>query len=422
MVDESKSFLRSSILFLVTSTIAASIHYLFQFGMGRLLGPADYGILAAFFSILYIAQAPVQAVQLTITKFVAEFKAKNNFSIIKDLLMRSIRKIFFISLIIFAVFVILNKQISEFLNISQNLLVISFSFIFIGMFILPGARGFLQGMQKFKTLGINLILESTIKLISSLILIFFGFGVAGAIWGTNISIFLAFLLAFALLFKLLKKYDSQHLDNKEKSKIYLYSIPILIALSSITALYSLDVILVKHFFTAIDAGIYAAASLVAKVIFFALMPISQAMFPKVAELRMKKQKYNFIFLKSVLLVAGLSALATLIYFVEPKFILNFLFGAEYITAVPLIGIFGIAVSLMSISYVFVNYFLAIGKTSCVNILPVFVLAETAIIWFWHNSLQQILISITVVMLSMLITLIIAYFATKNETIVDNSGI
>lgn len=421
-MDESKGFIRSSMILLVTSTIAAAISYLFQFGMGRLLGPADYGILAVFFSILYVMQAPMQAVQLTITKFVAEFRAKSKFSLIKDFLMRSDKKIFLISLIIFFIFTILNKQIASFLNISDNLLVISFGFIFIGLFVISCVRGFLQGMQKFKALGFNLISESVIKLIASLTFIFSGFGVAGAVWGTNISIFLAFLLAFALLFKLLKKYESQHLNNEEKSKIYSYSIPMLIALSSITALYSLDVILVKHFFTATDAGIYAAASLVAKVIFFALMPISQVMFPKIAELEMKKQKYTFIFLKSVLLVAGLSMLAILIYFIEPKFVLNFLFGAEYIAAVPLIGIFGIAISLMSICYVFVNYFLAIGKTGFVYVLPAFPVAEVILIWFIHGSFYQVLTLITAVMASMLIVSVIFYLFSKNETVNSNPSI
>ena len=423
MVDESKGFIRGSMILLVTSTMAAAINYVFQFGMGRLLGPADYGILATFYSILYIMSAPTQAVQLTITKFIAEFKAQNQFSEIKDLLFRSTKKIFLLSVAVFLIFAVLSPQISKFLNISQTSITIAFSFVFLGLFILPGARGFLQGMQKFKALGLSMITESTIKLVLSLILVFAGFSVAGAVWGTNISLFLAFIIVVLLMFRLLKKYEITSLDNEKKSEIYKYAIPMLVALSSITALYSIDVILVKHFFVAEEAGIYAAASLIAKIIFFGLMPISNAMFPKIAELKAKSQGYGNVFIKSIAIVTGLSALATAVYYLAPGFVDKLLFGPEYAATVPLIGLFGAAISLLSISYVFVNYFLAIGKTRFVYMLPVFAVVETALIWFWHASLWQILILITAVMSALLISLMALNFTNKyGKTLHSNSSI
>ena len=423
MTDESKGFIRCSMVLLVTSTIAAVIHYTFQFGMGRLLGPADYSILAAFFSILYIVQAPVQAVQLTLTKFIAEFKAKNDFSTIKHLLMRSTLKVFWVSIAVFLVFVIFSRQISDFLNISQITTTISFSFIFLGFFVLPGVRGFLQGLQKFRALGTNLIIESVTKLGLSLILVlFFGFGVAGAVWGTNISIFLAFFLALALLFAMFRKYSSKELDHTKKLEIYAYSIPMLVALLAITALYSVDVILVKHFFAASEAGIYAAASLVAKIIFIGLMPVSNAMFPKVAELNAKSQNSSGVFAKSLAIVIGLAALVTAVYCFMPSFVDKLLFGPDYAAAVPLIGLFGIAISLLSVSYVFVNYYLALGKTRFVYVLPIFTLAEAILVWFWHSTMYQVLMLITAVMTVLLLTLSLLYFVNKNENINNNSSI
>ena len=191
----------------------------------------------------------------------------------------------------------------------------------------------------------------------------------------------------------------------------------LVALSSITALYSADVLLVKHFFAPAEAGIYAAAALVAKLIFFALMPISQVMFPKVAELEAKKQSHFEVFIKSVVLVACLSAIAVAVYFIRPDFVLNLLFGREYAGAIPLIGMFGLAIAVLSISYVFINYFLSAGKSGFVFVLPVFVFAEALLIWQWHRTLQQVIIAITGTMAGLLLALILIYFyyAIRNRS-------
>ncbi len=402
-------FFRSSFVLLVTTLTAAAIHYAYQFAMGRMLGPADYGVFAALFSIIYIVHAPVQAVQLTLTKFVAEFDAKNNLGAVRNMFFSATRIIFLISLVIFFLCILLRGAIAEFLNISDSGIIFWFSFIFLGILIVAVARGVLQGMQKFKALGSNLIIEAIIKFGIGVALVLAGFRVVGALMGTNISLILAFILAFAVSYKAVKQSMGEKLNTSEKSAIYKYAVPMLIALSVVTFMYSIDVILVKHFFPPEDAGIYSAAALVAKVIFFALLPISQAMFPKIAELRIKRENYSGIFIKSVLMAAGLSAIAAAVYFMAPGFVLNLLFGSAYDAAIPLIGLFGLAISLLSISYVFINYFLATGRTMFSYVLPFFAATEAILIWLWHGSLFQVVSIITIIMGAVLLVSVANFF-------------
>ncbi len=407
MADD--SFIRHNFV-LISATLAAStIHYLFQFAMGRMLGPADYGILAALFSIVYITIAPMQAVQLTLTKFIAELNALGQLDVAKSLLWQAIKKIAIVSVVFVFALIAAGKLISDFLNMPSGAVIAQFSLFFFAIFVLSAARGAMQGLQKFKTLGINLVVESSIKLIASLLLVFGGFGIIGAIWGMNLSVFAAFLLAAVSIIGIFGWQARRDITKFQRHEIYKYAIPMLIALSVVTMLYSVDVILVKHFFSAHEAGIYAAAALVAKVIFFVLLPISQVMFPKVAELEVRKQPHGFIFLKSVALVAGLSAIAVAVYFIRPTFVLNFLFGSAYNEAIPLIGMFGLAIALLSVSYVFINYFLSAGKTFFVYLLPLFVFVEVWLIWHWHSSLYQTVTLLAVVMGALLLTLAGGYF-------------
>ncbi len=397
---------------LLSATLAAStIHYFFQFSMGRLLGPAEYGVLAALFSVIYIAIAPLQAVQLTLTKFVAELKAAGKFSEIRYLFDRSIKKIFFLSILVFALLALFSGSISGFLNLQSKSIVVQFSFIFLAIFVLAAVRGFMQGMQNFKALGANLVLESAVKFAGGLVLVMAGLGLAGAVWGLNASIFVSLGVALLFVISLMKKHGTKA-SGMQASEIYKYSIPTLIALSVVTVLYSIDVLLVKHFFPPADAGAYAAAALVAKVIFFALLPISQVMFPKIAEMKTKKEDYSPVFLKSVVLVAALSAVAIAVYFVAPDFVLTFLFGKEYSAAIPLIGLFGLAIGFLSVSYVFINYFLATGKSKFVYALPAFVVLEAALIWLFHSALYQVVVVIAAVMALMAASLVAAKLLSK----------
>lgn len=51
-------------------------NYLYHLLMGRMLGPADYGILVSLISIFSILGVPLSAVGLTIVKFVSAFNGK----------------------------------------------------------------------------------------------------------------------------------------------------------------------------------------------------------------------------------------------------------------------------------------------------------------------------------------------------------
>ena len=58
--------------------------------------------------------------------------------------------------------------------------------------LLPINRGTLQGLQRFKGLSLNLVIEGTVKLFGGIILVLLGFGVYGAI----ISIVLAYVIPY----------------------------------------------------------------------------------------------------------------------------------------------------------------------------------------------------------------------------------
>ncbi len=392
---------KQSILLFSANFIFQALNFFYHFAMGRLLGPADYGILGVLFSITYLLLAPVNTIQTILTKYTSNFLAEKRLGAIKSLFSRSLKKIFTYSVVTFAAFLGISYWLSNFLNIPNIWYLVLFSTFFLVGFIVALVRGFLQGLQKFKWLSFNLLAEGVTKLLLGLVLVLIGFKLYGAITAITLSLFLAFVLAFVYLNNKMKSWKAETIDY---AGIYKYSFYVLAAMLLVTSLYTVDVILVKHYFDSISAGHYAAASVLAKVIFFATWAISWVMFPKAAEAFAKKEDHLKIFKKAFYFVLFLSVAGTAVYFLFPKFVINLLFGSQYIDVAPIIGLFALAMALFSISFVVINYYLSINKTKFVWFLIIFNILEIGLLVLFHDSLLQVVQVITLVMAGLLVSL------------------
>jgi len=206
---------------------------------------------------------------------------------------KSLKYLFLLGLALFALIIVFIPILSSFLHLERIHLVL-LSPIVVFAFLLPVGRGALQGLQEFKKLGVNLALEGFFKLFFGALFVYIGLQVSGAVLALVISFFLPFIFVLFSLRKYLKK-RSEVIQIKA---IYKYSFPVLLSLLFLTALYSIDVVLVKHFFNGIAAGLYVAASLAGKVIFFASMAVTLVMFPKVTEYNTLKKPTAPAFFKS----------------------------------------------------------------------------------------------------------------------------
>jgi len=115
------------------------------------------------------------------------------------------------------------------------------------------------------------------------------------------------------------------------------------------------------------------------------------MFPKVSESHILNKDHKNILYKSLLLILSFGGLISLFYFIFSKFTVNLLFGADYLEITNLLGLFGIVMTIFSLIYVLAFYYASINKTKFIYLLVLFNLLEAILIWFFHNSLMQIII-------------------------------
>ncbi|MAF51007.1 MAG: hypothetical protein CMH64_02850 [Nanoarchaeota archaeon] len=417
LLEKNKTLIKDNLILFSAIAFTNLFNYVYRFYVGRSLGPADFGVFEVLISIIYIIVIPLMAIQTSLSKFVAEFKVKEEKEKLAYLFSKSIKHMGLVGFFIGIVFLAISPLLSNFLNISRIGPFVIIGIFMIFNFLVPVFRGFLQGLQSFKLLGLSFILEGMTKIVVGIPLIYLGFRLNGAVLGFILGFVFPLLIIFYFINKLFVKVK----EKFDTSKIYKYSFPVLLMLISLTAFYTLDVILVKKFFNPVDAGYYAALSLFGKIIFFSSMSISMVMFPKVSELASQNKNTKSLLFKSLIIAFGIGVVGSLFYFFIPKFIINLIFGQEYLVISNLLGLFGIVMLIYSLSYVLSFYNIALHRTNFLYLLGFFNLLEIVLISLFHDSIVQIVGILIIVMLLLFFSMII--YTIKNDKAINNySGV
>lgn len=377
--------IRGSFIILVLLIFYNILNYVFQLSMARMLGPADYGILAVMMSFIYIFGIPGTAIQTIASKYTSKFSMNNEPGKMKDFLIRGLWKGFLFSLIIYIIAIPIIFLLSGLLDIKFYLLALTFLFIFY-VFTISVIRGIMQGKKKFFHLGINLIIESFFKVLFSLLLVFLGFKAFGAIVAVITGALIAFFFSF---FSIMEILNSKR-KREEFPSIYLSNISVLISMTSLVLLYSLDVILVRIFFSPEISGQYAFVSLIAKAIFFGSSAISSALLPISSEKFEKNSSTKGIFRKAVMMTSFICISALIIYLLFPAQIVYILsFGSKmYLPASNILFILGLAYSFIAMANTFVIYGISINKIGKIASFfsIIFVVLEIFLLSVFNSSL------------------------------------
>jgi len=409
-------FLKDNLILFVGSLSAGVLGFVFHFYIGRTLGPANYSVLGVILSIVYIMGIGLNTLQTGITKYISDLNARKEYSKISYLINQLIKKLTKYGIILLLIFLAITPLLAKFLHIEIIPLLIISPCILILM-ILPVNRGSLQGLQRFKGLSWNLVIEGVIKLFGAAMLVLLGLNVYGAIIAIVLSYTVPFFAGFYPLRDIIKR-------KKEKfniNKIYRFSIPILIALISLTLFYNIDVILIKHFFSEMETGYYVAASKLGLILFFATLSISQVMFPKVSELYKKKENPIHLLKKSLLISLLIIIPAIIIFYSLPGLIVNILFGPQFSEAVPYVGPFSVIIGLFSLVYILTFYNLSINKKRFLYILVTFNLVQVGLITLFHSTIFQIINILILQMTALFIIMLLLTLISKNGRTINNNS-
>jgi len=377
-----------SILIIALTLLGNVFSYLFQFFMARLLGPEDYVVVAIITSILGLFAIPSLAVQTVVSKNTTELKVKKQEGKIHGLMNYALKKMLVLSFWFFVLYSILAVFISQRLEIKYIYFFIGGLFLF-SAFTYPVLTGIVQGLKKFKDLGINFFVNCFVKFIAGVVLVSVGMGIFGAILGFLFGVVAAFIILFFNITNLINA-------KSEKFKINIFSkenIYPLMAMFFIVLFYSLDVIFAKAFFSSDIAGRYSVISLIGKTILFVIASIGTAMFPINTERHVSGGNTKSILRKAIALSVIVCATAIIFFSLFPKFIINLLFGVQYASAYNLLTYSAIAFSFCSLLYILILQNISMNKINGwkIIVLGLCFVIEISLFFLFHQTIEQFVI-------------------------------
>ncbi|MSS74079.1 hypothetical protein EXS72_00360 [Candidatus Pacearchaeota archaeon] len=379
MINLQNKLVKYSIIFLFLVGLFNILNFLYHIIMARMLSIEDFGLLKRVFAFLYIGAIFMEAIQIVVVKYAStprEDKGK-----LKNIFLRVTKGLIKPTLVVMIIFLFLSIFISPILKIPYALLLTTSLFIICSMFI-PISRGILQGQQRFWALGFSMISEAGFKIIFAFLLVYFGFGVFGAIWGVIISIILSLLLSLIYLKNILKS-KSSFIELKD---IRAYSKPVFMVTLVLILFLNIDILLAGYFFDQMTAGIYAIASTISLIIFIGIQPINKVLFPLTVHASTRESPPTHNFKRAIILILLLCTLAliTISLFTEE---IIYLISKKVVTeaVLPTI-ILAIGTTFLSLSSAILYYKLSQGKKSHYQYILIFLIIEIILLCTFSQTL------------------------------------
>lgn len=388
---------------MVTSAAAVNIlSFLLNAYAARALGPAEFGALGSLLAAYLIVSLPLSTLSLLFAKSVATFAAHQNTAGIASLLRIGLASLCLLGTMGLSVIALTSSQIATFLRISS-----SGPVILIGLAIacapsLFAVRGALQGLQNFAHLSFNISFEAAMRFLGVVFLVGVGLGLNGAIGAYG----LAPLLALAIgLFSLrgfltregpLEKFSLQALPQNWLGFFVLFT--------CMAAMNQIDVVVVKHFFSPEEAGLYHAAASLGKTLLFIAGILNHTMFPKVTEAQARGVNSLPILKEYLAYVIGLCTLGIVTIWVAAPQLLWVTFGQSYVGAAPLLRLFGLAAGLMALVSVLVHYRAAANDMWPLRAIVLATAGESLALWFIHPALSAVVWTLAAVNMVTLLSL------------------
>lgn len=369
---------------------------LFHLSAARYLGPEQYSVLGVFASILFTVVLLSSTAYLIITRFITYHHTRYQYEQINYLVSVSLKYLFAFGFLIFLIFFIFAESIAEFFNINTIGPVVMLGFAIWLQLLVPIYEGAFKGLDNLHAMGRMRVFESLTRLAILLVFAYLSLSVTSMVFALGIGTFIALAVSYVPI----RDLQRLHMVRPNMSEIWEYARSAAFVTIPIALLLNLDIIVVKHLFEPHQAGVYAAASLLAKIPFIFSWVFGSVIFPRVTKLYVDGRPTSHLLrtsLKWMVVVVIISVTISLFF---ANTIFAFVFGPTY-TSNYFMGPYAFAMGLLSIVNILAVYQLALKRFTLAKVIPWFLVLEFILFWFFHATIFQV-VTVTVLVTSLMV--------------------
>ncbi|MEA2248209.1 MAG: hypothetical protein QOH46_2738 [Solirubrobacteraceae bacterium] len=356
------------------------IQLVFTVVFTRLLGATGYGTLAALVSAFLILLVAGQSLQVAAAREAALDRLGHPEAVRATL--RSWSHRLLLALVVVTVVSVLGReQIAAAIGVDEApwgaAAILPTGVLWM---LLSLQRGALQGLRAYGPVGASIIAEGLGRLVCALLLVGLGMGVTGAMLGTPMAFALVALGLEVVLHRRIGPVRETAGATVRSLRGLLGDgwVPI-VGLFLLAALQNIDVIVAKHQLAADAAGSYAAAAVAAKSVVWVAIGIGLHLLPEATRRAAAGFDPRPVLLRALAILAVVAAPALVVFAAAPELLMRLAFGPGLTQASGALLLLGVAMTLLAVAYLTVQYMLALHQMHFLWILAAIALAEPVIL-------------------------------------------
>ena len=378
---------KSTMVFYVASFTQNIFRYLFHLILLRFLVPAEYGEFLSYLSLIYILSIPMGTVATVVTKFVTDFKAKDD-SVSTNLffyyLLKTLSPITVtlgLALIFFAgpLSVLFKAHPTAFVVLGLSMFVSLFQTI---------VTSYITAFQKFIFISLVGFVGIFLSIVLSILLIRLGLGATGAVLGQLI----ASIIGTLIIFWRIRPSIFPRLTVKKAPRFSLggfTGFSFLFALGTLS-LISTDILVVRAFSDSYFSGLYSALSILGRMILFGLTPLITLTLPIATHRHNVSGSANSVLIKLGSLILTLGLIGAGLFSLFPDFIVRILSGSQYLAITPYLWLFAFSMVFFALSQFILSFLMATGRPQANYLLLAATLAQPMTLYFFRSSFSGVI--------------------------------
>ncbi len=396
-------------MMLFSSGFVGAMNLIYNLVVAHELGAASFGHASVMYTLLMLVSAVTLSFQLLCSKLVA----RTELAPVKIGIYRFLhRRAWATSGAITLLLLLATPLISHYLNLPTREYVLLLLLGILFYIPLGARRGLMQGLYDFPHLAGNFALEVLIKLVAAVVLIRLGLGVLGVVGAIVISVVAAYLIA---------RPSAEHAFDSTTVLPGLLGegIQTSVFFAGQVVINNLDIILVKHFFSATEAGIYAAIALVGRVVYILSWSVVNGMFPFSAGAASDERDGKAALSTALLLVVLITCVFTLGAWLVPASAWHAVLGSGFPSGAnnpyaSLLVLYAATTGIYALSVVLMSYEISrkIGNVSWLQLG--FSGAIIAGIYLLHHTLHQVIAVQMVLMVLLLVSVSIPFLRAQRD--------
>lgn len=368
---------RTTTLLVASAGVAAALGYAWTIATGRLLSTAEYADFSAGVSILYFAVTALVPLAQTVTYFTAtrerDAAAALQWHILRFALLTGG--------VLMVLSAIAAAPLARALRLREpmDVVVIAASIVVIGC--LHTRRGAQLGEQRFAGYSFNVAIESVLRIVLAVVLLLAWPRASAGLASCAISLTVATFLAGG--------WPVRSRAPADLRPVIRYFIPALAYTAVYAAFQNIDVLVVKRLFPAADAGVYGAASLLARAAGVLVMPFFALAVPHFVEAATDRAELRRRFLRICLQYAALASLAVAAFGIAGTRIATTFFGVAYAGAAPLLLPLSGAIALSGLVFLMCQLPVSRNRFGFIGAYAGGLALEVALLALRHGSLHEV---------------------------------